>query len=92
MSENKTKYPKGELEGLQTQRRKSRGGRAKQEDTGSSMLLKTRVEVRRNDADREGKNLNLRHHVNKTDQWRMTLTLSEWGPVWSVVTHKGTEE
>lgn len=30
MSENKTRYPKGELEGLQTQRRKSRGGRARQ--------------------------------------------------------------
>lgn len=31
-----------------------------------------------------GKNLNLRHVVNKTNQWGMTLTLSEWEMDWSV--------
>lgn len=42
--------------------------------------VKTRVEVRRDDAHKGEMNLNLGHQVNKINQWRLTLTLSGWGP------------
>lgn len=80
MSENKWRNQNGEMW------KDSKGRRRKAESIQSGIKIyaapydwRQACKWGGGHAEGEGRHLNFRHHDKETNQWRLTLTLSEWG-------------